>query len=234
MALGQTAPGASSSNVLDRPRTCASSSPASPDTSAARSCRGCRRDGHELVGLARDPVARVDADVPLVRGDVLTGAGLDEALEGTDVAYYLIHSMERGERTARSPRARSEGAQQLRRGGRALRRRPGRLPRRHPARPAPISPHMASRLRVEELLLEAVPGLGRAARVDRHRRALALVPLPRAPRRARARSIPMPPWRASRTAADRRPRRARVPRRARRPSRGAAGGARSTSPGPTS
>lgn len=53
-----------------------------------------QRDGHELVGLARDPArAHPESDVPLVRGDVLTGAGLEEALEGADVAYYLIHSM---------------------------------------------------------------------------------------------------------------------------------------------
>ena len=51
-----------------------------------------QRDGHELVGLARNPAgADVPGDVPLVQGDVLTGAGLDEALEGCDVAYYLVH-----------------------------------------------------------------------------------------------------------------------------------------------
>src|SRR3954447_3118820 len=50
-------------------------------------------DGHDLVGFARAP-ARVRADIPVVRGDAVTGEGLDEALEGVDVAYYLIHSME--------------------------------------------------------------------------------------------------------------------------------------------
>src|SRR4051794_9773037 len=54
-------------------------------------------DGHELRGFARSR-ARVEAagvrldDVVL--GDALTGAGLDRALDGVDVAYYLIHSME--------------------------------------------------------------------------------------------------------------------------------------------
>ncbi len=28
-----------------------------------------------------------------VKGDVVSGEGLDEALEGVDVAYYLIHAM---------------------------------------------------------------------------------------------------------------------------------------------
>jgi uncharacterized protein YbjT (DUF2867 family) len=51
------------------------------------------QDGHEVRAFARDP-ARVAHDVPAVRGDVTTGAGLDEALDGVDVAYYLVHSME--------------------------------------------------------------------------------------------------------------------------------------------
>ncbi|HEX4107107.1 MAG TPA: NAD(P)H-binding protein, partial [Solirubrobacteraceae bacterium] len=50
---------------------------------------------HELRGLARDPL-RVAGELPLevVRGDALSGDGLAEALEGVEVAYYLIHSME--------------------------------------------------------------------------------------------------------------------------------------------
>ena len=30
----------------------------------------------------------------MIAGDAVTGAGLDEALDGIDVAYFLIHSME--------------------------------------------------------------------------------------------------------------------------------------------
>src|SRR5829696_6445259 len=52
-----------------------------------------RRDGHELLGFARDP-RRVEVDVPLVVGDAVTGAGLAEALDGIELAYFLIHSME--------------------------------------------------------------------------------------------------------------------------------------------
>ncbi len=51
------------------------------------------RDGHELRGLARNPG---DSAIPLVQGDVVTGRGLERALDGIDVAYYLIHSMEAG------------------------------------------------------------------------------------------------------------------------------------------
>ena len=49
--------------------------------------------GHELRGFARNP-ASADPRVPTVRGDLDTGEGLEEALDGVDVAYYLVHSME--------------------------------------------------------------------------------------------------------------------------------------------
>jgi uncharacterized protein YbjT (DUF2867 family) len=61
-------------------------------------------DGHEVRGLSREP-QRISAEVPLVRGDVLTGEGLATALDGVEVAYYLIHSMERVANTATSARA---------------------------------------------------------------------------------------------------------------------------------
>ncbi|MGH2872527.1 MAG: NAD(P)H-binding protein, partial [Solirubrobacteraceae bacterium] len=51
------------------------------------------RDGHQLVGFAR----RADSAPPglsVVTGDAFTGAGLERALHGVDVAYFLIHSME--------------------------------------------------------------------------------------------------------------------------------------------
>ena len=55
------------------------------------------RDGHAVRGFARSrervPAAGVVLD-DLVLGDATTGAGLDAALDGIDVAYYLIHSME--------------------------------------------------------------------------------------------------------------------------------------------
>src|ERR1700750_332901 len=56
-----------------------------------------RRDGHAVRGFARSR-ARVEAAGAqldeLVLGDATTGAGLDEALDGVEVAYYLIHSMD--------------------------------------------------------------------------------------------------------------------------------------------
>jgi uncharacterized protein YbjT (DUF2867 family) len=58
--------------------------------------------GHDVVALARDPAqveraieSRADVDdVQVYAGDLLTGAGLGQALEGVEVAYYLVHSME--------------------------------------------------------------------------------------------------------------------------------------------
>jgi uncharacterized protein YbjT (DUF2867 family) len=116
-----------------------------------------QRDGHDLVGLARNPARAVlGAEVPLVQGDVLTGAGLDEALEGCDVAYYLVHSMERSSNGSFEARE-EQGARQF--AAAAARAGVGRVVYLGGILPAgPISSHMASRLKVEELLLDAVPG----------------------------------------------------------------------------
>jgi uncharacterized protein YbjT (DUF2867 family) len=50
--------------------------------------------GHAVRCVVRDPGR---ADLPpgaqVVAGDVLEGDGLDEAMDGADVAYYLVHSM---------------------------------------------------------------------------------------------------------------------------------------------
>jgi len=53
--------------------------------------------GHEVRALARNPdCADVPEGVELVKGDVVSGDGLAAALDGVDVAYYLVHSMGRG------------------------------------------------------------------------------------------------------------------------------------------
>src|SRR5918994_2387139 len=56
-----------------------------------------QRAGHAVRGFARSPERVAAAGVQLddlVIGDALTGAGLDRAMDGIEVAYYLIHSME--------------------------------------------------------------------------------------------------------------------------------------------
>ncbi len=62
-------------------------------------CRRLREQGREVRALARDPDRAQDlkdAGCEVVRADVLEAETLGPALEGVDVAYYLVHSMGRG------------------------------------------------------------------------------------------------------------------------------------------
>lgn len=113
------------------------------------------RDGHQVRGLSRAARA-VELDVPVAIGDAVSGAGLEQALEGIDVAYYLLHSMEPStyepfpvrERAAAENFARAarvNGVQRLVYLG-------GQIPAGGPA-----SAHLASRLAVEKILLDATP-----------------------------------------------------------------------------
>ncbi len=53
--------------------------------------------GHHVRALARHPErADLPDGVELHGGDVIKGEGLEAALDGVDVAYYLVHSMGRG------------------------------------------------------------------------------------------------------------------------------------------
>jgi uncharacterized protein YbjT (DUF2867 family) len=121
-----------------------------------------RRDGHELRGFARDP-ARVSVDVPLVVGDAVTGAGLDAALDGIDVAYFLIHSMEPLPAAAGSADGARFSDRELTAAERfaAAARAAGvrRVVYLGGLVPADIAPsaHLSSRLAVEQALLDAVP-----------------------------------------------------------------------------
>ena len=56
-------------------------------------------EGQEVRALARDPGAAEDlrrAGCEVVEADVLKPETLGPALDGVDVAYYLVHSMGRG------------------------------------------------------------------------------------------------------------------------------------------
>jgi uncharacterized protein YbjT (DUF2867 family) len=47
--------------------------------------------------LVRNPEkANLSDEVEVARGDLFSGEGLDQALDGVDVAYYLVHAMGRG------------------------------------------------------------------------------------------------------------------------------------------
>lgn len=117
------------------------------------------RAGHELRAFTRDPARlRIPSawQIETVRGDVISGAGLEQALEGVEVAYYLIHSMDAGagrgfpeqERLAASNFA---TAAQRAGVGRIV-YLGGPLPQTGAA-----SRHLASRLAVEGILMGAVP-----------------------------------------------------------------------------
>jgi uncharacterized protein YbjT (DUF2867 family) len=113
-------------------------------------------EGHEVVGLSRDP-GKVRLDLPVFRGNAATGEGLDEALQGVEIAYYLIHSLETGNEegfAARDRRAATFFVEAAQRAG------VGRIiyfgvP--SPTDRARSTEHMRSRQEVERILLDAVP-----------------------------------------------------------------------------
>ena len=113
-------------------------------------------DGHDLRGFSRDP-GRVSLPIPVLAGDAVSGEGLASALEDVDVAYYLIHSLEPStersfqdrERIAAenfSAAARAAGVTRVVYLG-------GLVPDSEQ-----VSRHLASRLAVERILLQGVPG----------------------------------------------------------------------------
>lgn len=114
-------------------------------------------EGHAVRALTREP-SRVRATGldEIVTGDVLLGQGLDVALDGVEVAYYLIHSMESVTRTqgAFSERERTAAAHFA---GACLRSGTRRVVYLGALAPSdrPPSEHLRSRLAVEERLLEA-------------------------------------------------------------------------------
>jgi uncharacterized protein YbjT (DUF2867 family) len=112
-------------------------------------------EGRPVRTLARRPELLTDVEV--VRGDLLTGSGLEEALYGCSTAYYLVHSMEaaaNGDFAGRDRRmAESFGEAAARAGVERIVYLGGIVPAGHE-----LSPHLKSRLEVEEILLAAVPG----------------------------------------------------------------------------
>ena len=117
-----------------------------------------QRRGHAIRGYARRP-QRVALDVPVIAGDAVTGVGLDEALDGIDVAYFLIHSMEPAPASGEGFGARERAAaeQFVSAAQRAGVKRIVYLGGPEPPGGS-RSPHLASRLEVERVLLEGVPG----------------------------------------------------------------------------
>jgi uncharacterized protein YbjT (DUF2867 family) len=110
--------------------------------------------------LARDPgqlVAR--AGIEVVRGDLLSGAGVRAALDGCSVAYYLVHSMETAPDGTRDFASRDRRAAErfaadaTAAGVQRVVYLGGLAPQT-----AIASTHIASRVEVEEILLAGAPG----------------------------------------------------------------------------
>ena len=118
-----------------------------------------RAEGHAVRGFARSEervaAAGVEPD-DLVVGDATTGAGLRRALDGVEVAYYLIHAMEGPAGSAFPEQERRQAERFAIAVGQAGVRRVVYLGGLVPADAAP-SRHLASRLAVEEMLLAAAP-----------------------------------------------------------------------------
>jgi len=148
--------------------------------------------------LARDP-SRVASRPGLeaVQGDLLRGTGIQEALDGCAVAYYLVHSMESspdGDFSSRDRRAAETFAEAARSAGvERVVYLGGIVPS-----DGEISPHLSSRREVEEILLEASPSATAlrasvviGAQSSSFRMLVRLV--------ERLRFLPMPAWRENRT-----------------------------------
>jgi uncharacterized protein YbjT (DUF2867 family) len=153
---------------------------------------------HELRGFSRDP-SRVagDLQLELIRGDALSGAGLEAALQGVEVAYYLIHSMERASDASFERRDRVAAQRFAQAAAEAGVRRivylGGLLPLE-----GRTSAHLESRGEVERILLAAVPdsvalraSLVVGARSRSFRAIVSLI--------ERLPVLPLPPWRRNRT-----------------------------------
>src|SRR3954454_17762892 len=156
-------------------------------------------DGRELRALARNPELLAAEPIELMQGNVIRGTGLQEALDGCETAYYLVHSMERAagpnggfadlDRRAADNFARA--AQEA--GVDRVVYLGGLIPQGQS-----ISPHLRSRLEVEQILLDAIPdsvalraSIVIGAGSSSFRLLVRLI--------ERLRVLPMPGWRRNRT-----------------------------------
>lgn len=157
-----------------------------------------RRDGRPVRALVRDASRLEPADgVEAVTGDVISGDGVREALEGCRVAYYLVHSMEASDDRDFAARDRAAARTFADAATAAGVERVVYLGGLAPS-DKPASPHIASRVEVEEILLEHGPpatalraSILIGARSSSFRMLVRLV--------ERLRLLPLPAWRENRT-----------------------------------
>lgn len=117
--------------------------------------------GYRVRALTRSARKLTDApwrpEIEVVEGDASKDADLDRALEGVDVAYYLLHSMDaQGDFERRDAELATDFAAAAERAGIARLVYLGGL---HPDMPdEKLSPHLRSRVEVGEIFLDsAVP-----------------------------------------------------------------------------
>jgi uncharacterized protein YbjT (DUF2867 family) len=157
-------------------------------------------EGRPVRALVRDP-SRLEpsAGVEPILGDVVSGAGLDQALEGCSTAYYLVHSMEAADPASNgfADRDRQAAEAFANAATKAGTERIVYLGGIEPASGA-VSAHLGSRLEVERILLEAAPrstalraSIVIGAQSSSFRILVRLV--------ERLRVMPMPAWRTNRT-----------------------------------
>ncbi len=156
-------------------------------------------DGHDVRGFARSPDRVRLPGLDVRAGDAETGEGLASAMDGVEVAYFLIHAMERGApgaepfpaREAQAALRFADGA--TRAGVRRIVYLGGPVP------DGPLSSHLESRLAVERTLLAAVPdsvALRASIVIGARSRSFAL--LVRLVERLRV--LALPAWQSNRTA----------------------------------
>src|SRR4051794_19090137 len=156
-------------------------------------------EGRDVRALARNPDRLAGEPVEVVQGDVIAGTGLREALDGCETAYYLIHSMElaagpNGAFAELDRRAADNFARAAQEAGvDRLVYLGGLVPQGEE-----LSPHLRSRLEVEELLLDAIPdSVALRASIVIGARSSSFQLLVRLIERLRV--LPMPGWRENRT-----------------------------------
>jgi uncharacterized protein YbjT (DUF2867 family) len=164
----------------------------------AREGRAVRATARNTARLKLPEPANGGPPIETARLDVLSGDGLEEALDGVRVAYYLVHSMEAGDEdfASRDRRAATAFARAARAAGVEKVVYLGGIA---PPPGSPHSPHLTSRLEVEEILLGELPrsvalraSILIGARSSSFRILVRLV--------ERLRLLPFPAWTVNRTA----------------------------------
>jgi uncharacterized protein YbjT (DUF2867 family) len=156
-------------------------------------------DGREVRVLARNPASLAGVPIAVVQGDIIKGDGLAEALEDCETAYYLVHSMDNaagpnGAFADLDRRAADNFARAAQEAGVDRVIYLGGLVPQGGA----ISPHLRSRLEVEQILLDAIPdSVALRASIVIGAGSSSFQLLVRLIERLRV--LPMPAWRDNRT-----------------------------------